>query len=119
MTTVTIPTAAIVWHGSGEHGISSEAIFDRLAFGIQGRRWGSDYPRDPSDFRRCQLLLRRVPEWRERLPEMAANGPEWARLVERWDDIHALIEEEVPGYLEGHREGMARKAYDLMVTLTR
>jgi hypothetical protein len=108
---------ATAWHLDGEHGISSRAIFDRLTFGRTTRQWGSNHPADPDDFRRCQLLLRAVPEFRARLSEMAAESPEWARLVERWDDIHALIEADVPGYLDGAR-GNANRAYHLMTSLT-
>ncbi len=105
--------AAIEWHLHGEHGISSEAIFDRLSFGGTSPRWNSNHPLDPSDFRRCELLLRAVPEFRSRLSEMAAESPVWAALVSRWQEIAALLEEEVPGVYEG-ANGSAVRTYALM-----
>jgi hypothetical protein len=44
---------------------------------------------------------------------MASRSPEWARLVEVWDEIHAMSEEEVPGYLTGSN-GSASRTYALM-----
>jgi hypothetical protein len=44
---------------------------------------------------------------------MASRSPQWARLVEAWDEIHATSEEEVPGYLQG-RDGEAPRTYKLM-----
>jgi hypothetical protein len=111
--TLEIPLEAVRWHLNGEKGISSDAIFDRLYFGRTNPRWSHNWPHDPDDFRRCELLLREVPELRGRLPEMAAVHPVWARLVERWDEITALMEEEVPGVFEGTR-GQCPRSYSLI-----
>ena len=101
------------WLATGERGISSEAIVTHLT-GIPVGQWGgSDHPHDPSDFRRCQLLLNHVPLARLAFSEMRSKSPEWDRLVDAWDDIHAMSESEVPGYLEG-RNGEAPKTYRLM-----
>ena len=102
------------WLDMGERGISSEAIVSHLTGSpISKYRDGHDYPRDPADFRRCQLLLQQAPLARLCFSAMASRSPQWARLVEAWDDIHALIEEDVPGYLNGH-DGSAIRAYRLM-----
>jgi hypothetical protein len=105
---------AATWHLHGERGISSEAIFDRLTYGQTGGHWGSNHPHDPSDFRRCELLLRAVPEFHERLSEMAAESPTWAALVTRWDEIAAVFEEECPDHLDAPKGRMADRTYELM-----
>jgi hypothetical protein len=112
-----ISSQAITWHLDGEHGISSEAIYDRLTYGVTTSYWGSNYPHDPSDFRRCEVLLRRVPDFRSRFNEMANEGQVWAALVERWQEIAALLERECPGVFDesNRRPGrMAMATYDLM-----
>ena len=102
------------WLAHGERGISSEAIVTHLTgINVGSSRWSQDHPHDPSDFRRCQLLLEAVPLARLAFPSMATRSPQWARLVEAWDEIHATSEEEVPGYLQG-REGAAPRTYRLM-----
>lgn len=98
---VTMSADAVSWLVRGEHGLSSRAIFDYLLFGEQGpypgRLWQHwDHPLDLADFRRCELLLRQVPELRPRLPEMAVLSPVWARLVAAWDPIVRVAEEERP-----------------------
>lgn len=98
---VTLSADAVAWLVRGEHGLSSRAIFDHLLFGEQvsypGQRWPHwVYPLDMADFRRCELLLRQVPELRPRLPEMADLSPVWARLVPAWDPIVHAAEEEWP-----------------------
>lgn len=51
-------------------------------------------PWDPEDFRRCYLLLRLVPEWRDRLHKVEEIFPEWKGLVENWDELTELYEKE-------------------------
>lgn len=55
-----------------------------------------DLPRDPQDFGRCYRLLQIMPSWKQRLHEVSAKYPEWKPLIERWDDLTALYEEELP-----------------------
>lgn len=100
---------AVDWHLNGEHGISSRAIFNYLHFGAVGGKWYGNWPQDPSDFRRCELLLKAVPVLRARLPEMAAVHPVWAALVARWDEIADLMEEEAR-----EQTGLAPRTYTLM-----
>lgn len=113
------------WRLNGEHGISSEAIADRLQYGETSMVWrGSNYPRDPSDFRRCELLLRRAPSMRAGLPLMADQGPEWAALVKNWEAIAQMIESEVPGAFDGRPpnalayRSLAYRSYAYMRLLT-
>ena len=66
-------------------------------------------PRDPDDFGRCRRLLKKFPEWRARMPEVADRYPEWRPLVRDWDKLDALYEEEVP-----NDKGKAPKLYEAM-----
>ena len=97
------------WMRFGERGISSDAIAsaalcDRRILG------NKDHPYDPSDFRRCQLML----EWTGvNLSKYVIPDTKWARLAERWDEIHAACESDVPDYLTTGR-GAAPTAYALM-----
>jgi hypothetical protein len=47
------------------------------------------YPHDGGDLGRCIGLLDAVPEYRERLAEMKAIGPEWAALIDHWPELEA------------------------------
>lgn len=97
------------WLNSWDTGISSLTIFQVMT-GRQvlvGRLRHPDTPKDPADFGRCHRLLKVVPEWRERLGEVAEQHPEWAPLVERWSELEALYVEELPS-------GEAPKLYALM-----
>lgn len=93
---------AMLWLYSGERGISSETIFYAL-MGIgnypelsckyqYSKSRSFDIPHDPSDFRRCYLLLRLIPEWRDRLYEVALLFPKWKNLVDNWDELTAIFE---------------------------
>lgn len=93
-----ISQAANDWLKRGERGISSETIFSKMT-GIDLVSPGH-HPSDPSDFRRCEMLLRAVPEFRERLDEMKAVSPVWQKLVERWQEIVTLMESEVPNVFD-------------------
>jgi len=56
---------------------------------------GMDYdcagvPCDIADFGRCVRLLRAMPEFRSRLPEVAKKYPRWLPFIERWDYLEEL-----------------------------
>ena len=70
---------------SGERGLSSEAIaITTLGAYATGRT--AAWPLDPSDLRRCLLLLEAVPEAREQgVGVLAKRSPQWAALADRWD----------------------------------
>lgn len=109
---------AVQWLASGEKGISSCTIFEVLTGLPAGYSSSRSHPRDPDDFKRCERLLRQCPELRERLEEMRAVSPDWANLVDHWDELVAIIEEETPGILSGERNhGSAPKAYLIMKNL--
>lgn len=106
---------AIMWATFGEQGISSSTIFAVMTEAIQyedvfPRDWARfNVPHDPSDFRRCYLLLKLIPEWRERLEEMADDFPKWRPFVDSWDKMTALYEQE-----RENPKGRCPKLYELM-----
>lgn len=111
-----ISDAAARWLAGGERGISSNFIFTRLTGVNAMGGWSTErdcHPHDPADFRRCRLLLEQVPELGPLFPKMAEVSPTWARLVERWDAICAVMDEEAPKWREG-RGQIAPKTYDLI-----
>lgn len=117
MTTITLPAGAAEWLRHGERGLSSEAIFSHLT-GLTLSRWGAALtPADPDDLRRCRLLLEQVPTLRAELHRMAETGTCWARLVPRWDEVCALMDEEAPDWRGGH--GSAPKTAELMRRIER
>lgn len=46
-------------------------------------------PMDADDFRRCCLLLQRVPSLRAELSKVAATSPRWERLVAHWQTLES------------------------------
>lgn len=116
----------ILWFMIGEVGISSKTIVYALTninvesyikrgeeiLHFTTNRF--DVPHDPSDFRRCHLLLELFPEWRSRLPEVAAKFPKWKPLVDAWGELEALYAEEI-----NRKDGTAPKLYARMKELLR
>ena len=95
------------WIVSGDRGMSSETIW-AVMMGTRPERPST--PWDPDDFGRCHRLLMAIPEWRERLPEVAAVYPEWTALVEHWDEMVFL-------YLRDLPTGRCEELYSLMQKL--
>lgn len=79
----------------GEHvGMSSKAIWTHM-MNAGKPKWGWSHPHDPDDLSRCLGLLKAIPEWRKRLPEMKKRSRPWHALVQHWDEIEASMENEV------------------------
>ena len=93
--TAKIEDRAAWWIMRGEVGASSETIYSVLA-GARPPKHGAGTPLDPDDYRRCKLLLDLIPEWRPQLGRVAEKYSEWKKLVENWDRIAALFDEEAP-----------------------
>jgi len=96
---------AIAWVCGTDTGISSKTIF-RVLMGEETQpgqvmgRWGeseADVPHDSADFGRCFRLLKKIPEWRERLSEVAIVFPAWSPFVREWEHLEALYR---VGYIE-------------------
>lgn len=77
------------WLASGDTGSSSKAIMLWLGAGKTGGNWGPDTPSDVGDFGRCIRLLECIPEWKERMPEMAGAGGLWPTFSKYWPDLTA------------------------------
>lgn len=108
--------AATRWLASGERGLSSETIFEKLT-GIQvlkdhWRSYGPHTPSDPADLRRCRLLLEQVPELVPLFQKMSTVSKEWAALVREWANLCATMDAETPDWRTGG--GSATKTYKLM-----
>jgi hypothetical protein len=83
----------IEWLLSGDTGVSSKAICAVMTGSAKRDGFDPDTPHDPDDFGRCYRLLKCFPEWRERLPEVAAKHPKWGPMVAVWDELTALYEQ--------------------------
>ena len=88
----TIEQRALGWVVSDDTGSSSKAIFKHM-MNLPGAKY--DYPSDPSDLGRCLRLLDLIPEWKSRIHEMAQYSPGWAGQVAVWDDLAAIMADEV------------------------
>ena len=87
------PEGFVEWLANGERGLSSDCIATVLSgLDCMSRDFGLvQYPRDPSDFIRCEKLLARVPSFAARLDEMKYLSKEWRSLVEHWSEISEAI----------------------------
>jgi hypothetical protein len=92
--TPNVGTSELHWLAHGERGTSSNTMFSVLT-GVDACRDHRDHPHDPADFDRCLRLLAAVPRLRLLLPKMAEEGPVWAALVARWDEIERCHLDEV------------------------
>ena len=100
------------WFLTGEQGLSSKAIIHTHLKGLPPSPL--HHPLDPSDLRRCILLLEQVPEAREAFPRLAAASPKWKPLVEQWDNLTTLLREESK---EPGNRGSTPRTYTLMQQL--
>jgi hypothetical protein len=94
------------WLAGGDTGISAKTIWEVMTGIVPPEMERVGIPHDPDDFMRCHRLLEEFPAWRARLPEVAARHPEWIKLVEHWDELDALRQEEIPS-----GKGPAHKLY--------
>lgn len=89
-------------------GISSLTIYSVLRdvpFSAVARSGSPDVPYDAADFKRCVQLLEAAPDrWRDRLSEVADAYPRWEPIVERWEQLERLLEEDQKRCTEMLRE---------------
>jgi len=86
------------WWCGCDVGLSSKLLFATLGDEIHSEvrharlelKGAVQLPQDGADFGRCVRLLQLFPEWKARLPEVAARWPQWAGMVEHWDELEAL-----------------------------
>ena len=102
----------MTWLAVGERGLSSDAIARTALSGRPGG-FSEIWPHDPSDLRRCLLLLEQAPEAYEKgLLVLAKRFPEWAALANVWDDLSETLRSEIGDTLPPG--GRAPKTYALM-----
>ncbi|HZH10606.1 MAG TPA: hypothetical protein VEZ24_09560 [Microvirga sp.] len=99
------------WIIGHDTGASSEAIWAHMMNAGEPRS-GWFYPLDPADLGRCLRLLELIPEWKPRLPEMAAHSKEWAALVSQWGHLAQSMADEVG--IDWSKGDRAPKTYRLM-----
>lgn len=87
MSESSIERRALVWALGRDAGASSMAIMSFM-LGLDEDRTYS-YPHDGGDLGRCLRLLDRIPEWKPRMVEMRKVSPQWAALVDHWDELVA------------------------------
>lgn len=83
------------WATSWDTGMSSKAIY-RVCTGlpIDGTH---GVPRDGDDFGRCYRFLHAFPELHETFKDkMGEKHADWKRLVDAWEELESLYEEELP-----------------------
>lgn len=77
------------WITGNDTGRSSQTIWC-VMMGVRPNY--PDIPYDADDFGRCDRLLKKFPEWRGRMKEVAAAHPKWGPIVEVWDKLEKLYE---------------------------
>ena len=75
------------WYAEGDVGQSSKFMCGRL-LDLKGEY---AHPYDPSDFRRCLLLLKAVPELKLHLKKMKDCSNIWKNLIYHWDELENLL----------------------------
>lgn len=107
----TIEQRAHQWIVSRDTGMSSQALWSHM-MGVTPRTKEYAHPWDPDDLGRCLRLLKLIPEWHRRIPEMAVHSTAWKRLAAHWDKIAQSMEDEVG--IDCSKGRSASKTYDLM-----
>lgn len=94
------------WWKHGETGLSSEAIVLNVIADISV----GDYPSDPSDFRRCVVMMEKLPFIRTYFKRCMMNeNKTWKAYIKHWDELMDLYDEEVT-----NGTGKAPKLYKRM-----
>lgn len=79
------------WRNSWDTGLSSLVIWGVF----KNYSYKPATPLDPADIGRCFRLLAVAPkEWRQNLERVGDANPEWRGLIDRWDELEKLYEEE-------------------------
>lgn len=85
------------WAENGERGLSSMTIFDTLSKHLHISKFNErpTHPCDPSDFRRCYLLIKAVPQWEDKLHLLKPLSPVWSNIVDNWAKLTEMLEEQM------------------------
>jgi hypothetical protein len=98
-----IEERAAQWRAGRDTGASSKTLCAMMLGETPRYR---DHPHDGDDLGRCLRLLELIPEWKPRLPEMAAVSPYWAALVENWADLERLSKLTAPSPLRNRMKAL-------------
>lgn len=101
-----IRNSVAMWLRNGERGSSSEAMCKSI-FGVPESA-GKDHPHDPDDLRRCVEFLEQT-EASDMVHGMRVVSPQWAALVDHWDELVGLLRQEM-----ADPKGRARQTYERM-----
>ena len=102
---------AMWWIANGEHGMSSETMWNCF---MKNKAFPINHPYDPDDFSRCYKLLEAIPEWKTELHKLKQLSGEWSSLVDNWDKLTEMFEENIKtDWKNSKKIGM----YEFMQTL--
>ncbi len=102
------------WLLGNDTGSSSKSIVAYM-LGIKSRNF--DAPYDPAGIGRCFRLLEIFPEWENRMPEMAYTTKDWALIIQHWESIHKMMDNEVG--IDWSKGKNARRTFDLRMEIRR
>ncbi len=81
----------IEWLNTGKTGLSSKTMAYVALGHVPDYCWE---PADPADLNRCLLLLESAPIVREFFPKIRELSPEWAAIIDHWDELEKLFLDE-------------------------
>jgi hypothetical protein len=116
-----LPVEAIRWLANGHRGISSETLMSAM-YGIKVGSSHRDAPHDPSDFRRCRLMVDGIPGARELLASLvdvragAYSRTALLKTIEHWDVLCGVMDAEVGDWKNPWGKS-APRLYDAMQLL--
>lgn len=94
------------WIANGFVGMSSKTMWN---FFMGNKHFEVNHPYDPDDFSRCYKLLQAVPEWKERISELASLSKAWKGLSENWPKLTEMYEENLrTNWKTGEKIGMGK-----------
>lgn len=91
-----IPDSALMWLYGPHVGLASRTIYAVLQNPKSARVIKVPFghvPHDGHDFWRCENLLQQMPEWRDRLSEVAQRFPWWAPFLRDWTKMVASLDD--------------------------
>lgn len=94
----TVERRALKWALSNDTGTSSETLA-AFMLGVEKGGWSSP-PSDSADRGRCIRLLKLIPEWLPRLPELATAGPGDAKTVNGSTEHNSKWSAQIPLILQ-------------------
>jgi len=113
--------ACIEWLALGERGLSADTIFSRVT-GLElmaSRNREDSVPSDPSDLRRCMLLLESCQTVASGFTQTLKSHPQWQALVARWSELVAVFEQESPEWRDPNAKWSAPRTHALIKAITK